>query len=301
MNRTALALLLAGFVFVAAFARDDEQPKKDDTDKPRLKPKKRDKEPPPIKEEKDKEKAKEEKDKDKAKVEKDKDKKDKEKAKEDELIPEDGPMGDPQEDERDVLERVSRNMRGAQDKLSNKETGDPTQQQQRDVLKDLDDLINRSQQQEQGGGGGGGAQQQQQDDQNDQDKQNQQGGAQKQQRTKAGQKMTQKQGQQQQARAQRQPRPRNQMARNDPKEGEGKGEKQKPMGGGGEDPGQGGNSDRGKETDEKQYKDVWGHLPESLRAEMNAYSNPKPFMPRYDDLIKKYYRTIAEQGRKKGD
>ena len=49
------------------------------------------------------------------------------------------------------------------------------------------------------------------------------------------------------------------------------------------------------------YKEVWGHLPESLRAEMNAYSNPQPFMPRYDDLIKKYYRTIAEQGRKKGD
>ena len=49
------------------------------------------------------------------------------------------------------------------------------------------------------------------------------------------------------------------------------------------------------------YKDVWGHLPESLRAEMNAYSNPSPFLPRYDDLIKKYYRTIAEQGRKKGD
>jgi hypothetical protein len=56
-----------------------------------------------------------------------------------------------------------------------------------------------------------------------------------------------------------------------------------------------------KERDTKTYKDVWGHLPESLRAEMNAYSNPKPFMPRYDDLIQKYYRTIAEQGRKKGD
>ena len=46
---------------------------------------------------------------------------------------------------------------------------------------------------------------------------------------------------------------------------------------------------------------VWGHLPESVRLQMNAYSNPSPFVPRYDDLIKKYYRTIAEQGRKKGD
>ena len=31
------------------------------------------------------------------------------------------------------------------------------------------------------------------------------------------------------------------------------------------------------------YKDVWGHLPETLRAEMNAYSNTKGFMPEYDD------------------
>ena len=31
------------------------------------------------------------------------------------------------------------------------------------------------------------------------------------------------------------------------------------------------------------YKDVWGHLPETLRAEMNAYSNTKGFMPEYED------------------
>ena len=31
---------------------------------------------------------------------------------------------------------------------------------------------------------------------------------------------------------------------------------------------------------------------------MNAYSNPRPFLPRYDDLIKRYYRTIAEKGQK---
>ncbi|MGH7172006.1 MAG: hypothetical protein ACRELG_17160, partial [Gemmataceae bacterium] len=46
---------------------------------------------------------------------------------------------------------------------------------------------------------------------------------------------------------------------------------------------------------------VWGHLPQTLRAQMDAYSNPQPFMPKYDDLIKRYYRTIAEQGRRKGD
>ena len=46
------------------------------------------------------------------------------------------------------------------------------------------------------------------------------------------------------------------------------------------------------------YKDVWGHLPESLRAEMNAYFNDKQFMAKYDDLIKRYYSAIAEKGRR---
>ena len=36
------------------------------------------------------------------------------------------------------------------------------------------------------------------------------------------------------------------------------------------------------------YKDVWGHLPESLRAEMNAYFNDKQFMAKYDELIKRW-------------
>ena len=49
------------------------------------------------------------------------------------------------------------------------------------------------------------------------------------------------------------------------------------------------------------YKEVWGHLPETLRAEMDAYSNSKGFMPEYESLISRYYRTIAEQGRRKGD
>ena len=49
------------------------------------------------------------------------------------------------------------------------------------------------------------------------------------------------------------------------------------------------------------YKSVWGHLPETLRAEMNAYSTTKGFMPEYEALISRYYSTIAEQGRRKGD
>jgi hypothetical protein len=312
MMRTALAMILTAVVGVGVFARDDEaeKPKGDNPDDaPRLKKKKRADvpPPPPVKEEKDKaekdkdkvEKDRAEKDKDRAKVEKGKkDKEKKAKDKEDDFVPEDGPMGEEREDEQDVLKRVGDNMRGVEDKLGNREVGDPTQQQQRDIIKDLDDLINRSQQQEQGGGG---ANQQQQNPDQDQDQQQQKQG-QQQQKQKAGQKKQQKQGQQQQQRAQRQPRQQRQqqqMAKNDKKE---QGEKKEDNGGQDGGKGKTGEGETGKIDDKReQLRDVWGHLPESLRAEMNAYSNPRPFMPRYDDLIKKYYRTIAEQGRKKGD
>jgi len=67
-------------------------------------------------------------------------------------------------------------------------------------------------------------------------------------------------------------------------------------------PGAGGPGREGKgSVESKTYKDVWGHLPESLRAEMDAYSNPQPFLPRYDRQIREYYKTIAAQGRRKGD
>lgn len=70
----------------------------------------------------------------------------------------------------------------------------------------------------------------------------------------------------------------------------------------GNNPGGGNNGpDNTRDINTEKYKDIWGHLPESLRAEMNAYSNPQPFLPRYDGLIREYYKTIAEQGRKKGD
>ena len=46
------------------------------------------------------------------------------------------------------------------------------------------------------------------------------------------------------------------------------------------------------------YKDIWGHLPETLRQEMNQYSREQ-FMPKYNELLKQYYATIAEKGRPK--
>jgi hypothetical protein len=40
-------------------------------------------------------------------------------------------------------------------------------------------------------------------------------------------------------------------------------------------------------------------LPQNKRKEMDAFSGSR-FMPRYEDLLRAYYRTIAEAGSKKG-
>jgi hypothetical protein len=46
------------------------------------------------------------------------------------------------------------------------------------------------------------------------------------------------------------------------------------------------------------YRADWGHLPLTKRLEMDAYSRER-FMPRYDEMLQQYYRTVAEQGKKK--
>ena len=47
--------------------------------------------------------------------------------------------------------------------------------------------------------------------------------------------------------------------------------------------------------------DVWGELPLALRAQMNAYAGQREFMAKHETLIRKYYRSISEQSRRKGD
>jgi hypothetical protein len=43
-------------------------------------------------------------------------------------------------------------------------------------------------------------------------------------------------------------------------------------------------------------KDFWGHLPETLRQEVDHYYRDR-FMPRYRDLLQEYYGRIAERDR----
>lgn len=335
MIRRTLSLLVGALVLCGLVVADDapKGEKEKPADPPRLKKKKRDGVPPVVDPEKAKDdtkeppvkdgKGKEPPVKEGGKEPPVKEGKGKDRGKDEALQPEDD-RGEPEEDDKDIIERINKRVRESEEKISNKELGEPLEQHQRDILKDIDSLINRKQQGGGGGGGGGGAQDNK-DDKDNQDKDKGggggggggaqekkegggEGGAKSRSEQRKQARNQQKQGQKNGGRqARREPRPQGgksgsggtKMAsgKEQPKEGSGM---PKP-GGGGNNPGAGkGGPTSDKENPLDPTKSEWGHLPESLRAEMNAYSNPQPFMPRYDDLIRKYYRTIAEKGRSKG-
>jgi pyruvate/2-oxoglutarate dehydrogenase complex dihydrolipoamide acyltransferase (E2) component len=190
---------------------------------------------------------------------------------------EEEPEVDPKELEekiKELMTRVGKNMREAETRLSNKDAGSATQDVERDIVKDLEELIQQTQRQ-----------QQQQQAQQKQRQQAEQNGS-----------MTPQQRLQQrlrQARANRERR--RKMARQQnsvaPQQSE------QPAG---TNP-LGGNAPAGEMSKIADlYKDIWGHLPEMLRQEMNQYAREQ-FMPKYNELLKQYYATIAEKGRSKRD
>jgi len=221
---------------------------------------------------------------------------------------------EPEMDQAEVLNRVGKNMRTSEDRLDHRELTDATRQVQEDILKDLDSLINQA---KNGGGGGGADQQQNQNDQQNQDNKQDQSGEKKNQGGKSGQYGKVKPGMasrkgglkgQQQAKAGQgkkpggQPqggqKPGEQQAKADPGQQGGGQQGEKPPQGQNGNQGGGGKSQGEPSKLAEMYKDVWGHLPETMRAEMNAYSREQ-FMAKYNDLIKQYYSTVAEKSRKK--
>ena len=295
MNRLA-SLIVAGAVVVAGFAVYAEPPADPGDDPPVLLKKKgapeiQDPVPPPA----------DDKDKDK-----DKDKKPDDAPKPN---PGDAQPDPPQQDPDEVLNRATKDMHRAEDRLANKEIDDGTRQAQDDALKDLDQLIDLSENppesKEDQSGGGGGA-----------------GGASKSDPSKSA---SSKSDPSRSASKSGSSGSSGSSGRKTKGKGKGKGTSKgqgssssgdrQPSGGKpDQQPGDpsgksanGGNGNGGKDVPPLKdrnadlYKDVWGHLPETLRAEMNAYSGAKGFMPEYEALIRKYYSTIAEQGRRQGD
>jgi hypothetical protein len=204
--------------------------------------------------------------------------------------PDDKGMGDAEpmadesgEDEQEVLNRVAENMRRSENDLANKELGEGTRQVQRDILKDLDALI----EQEKNGN-------QDSASSSDSSSSPSSGSKSKGSRSQSAKgKGGKKQGGTQMAKGSGQ--------NNQPKEGSNSKGANQP-GKMGTNPGSGGSGSKESDPDKLAdvYKDIWGHLPETLRAEMNAYASKEEFMNKYKDMLKQYYTTIAEKGRRKG-
>jgi hypothetical protein len=268
MMRRLLALLLFGVVGLAGFALAQEPPAKEE---------------PPVRLKKKKPRGE-----DKPRVDPDKpdEKKDDKAEKKDDkkTEPRDPEPVTQQEEEKEVLQRVVKNVHNVGERLAKNDLGEATQQTQRDILKDLDSLIQRSENPPQGneeqddnqsgGGGGGGSK-------------NKGARGAKMQSKRGGAKSGTRLGSSSQA-----------MSKSSPGKGKlgGKDGKNGKGGGGGHKD----NPQRNRAVDLHKH-DVWGHLPQTLRPQMDAYSNAQPFMLKYDDLVKRYYQTIAEQGRRKGE
>jgi hypothetical protein len=239
----------------------------------------------------------------------------------------------PEENEKELLERIGRNMRQVEDRLINKELDEATFQLEDDIIKDLDALIKKSEDDQNSGGGGGG--ENNQDMESGEQGMNQPQGGQGQpgggmakrnssrNKQSGGGSSKQQKGNQGGQQARNQPGSGG-MAKNQPSGqgmnqpmGQGMGQNQpmpqgmgqnQPMGqgmspGNGNNPGGGGQNDPNNPPDRNAdlYKDVWGHLPETIRAQMNAYSGREEYMSKHRDLIKQYYRTLAAQGRNNRD
>jgi hypothetical protein len=172
-------------------------------------------------------------------------------------------LPEPEADPKETMARIGKNMRTSEDRLAKKDPSDGTRQVQRDILKDLDSLITQAKRQQQ-------------------------------------------QNSQQQSMSQSSDPQRNQQARNrgpqstrdrstsqSQRPGQTEASKPKTHNQGGK----GGGSDKESNKIADVYKAVWGMYPELMRLELDSYAREK-YMARYSELLKQYYATIAEKGRK---
>jgi len=238
-------------------------------------------------------------------------------------------MGQPKDnlEEEEIFGRIGKNLKDVDDRLGNLELGEATLQKQRDILEDIDKLLKKNQsnqsqsnqsqsksssKSESSNKQPKGSPDNQDSNANDSDKgqnkQKQGGPKQGQQGTDPGKQ--QKQGAQGKADLPGNPESGNGQPKN--MQGQGKSDKgssEKSDGanqGKGDDKnsksGDGGKSDPSKDKVNPAadvFKEAWGHLPETLRAELNAYGVPNQFMDRYDEMIRKYYAKVAEKGARK--
>lgn len=174
----------------------------------------------------------------------------------------------------DRLERAIEDMRNAKERIDGEDTGHETQNRQKQAVTELEELLKQLRKQQQSSRN------------NPSQNQNpgQDGSQDRQQKVKPGQGDPQNSGSKDRSDnpgdphgGRRNPdKSRDSQARSDP--------------------------DRAAAAEQarraQMIKDVWGHLPPHLRAAMqNAFS--EKYLPKYEDLVKKYYESLAEKNRRK--
>jgi len=210
----------------------------------------------------------------------------KEKAEEPKRLKRPDEDSDPVEDPEKLKEQIAKDMQSAEQKLKAYDPGSETQSLQDRVIKNLDKLLDLARN----------------PPPSDQQQQQQQS---------KGQMGKQKSGQKQGQMSRRQQRTQRRQDQERLARGQQKG--QMPMGQQDQDqqeqnqqanrnnPRFGGGNTSGKANGMSDIvKDIWGHLPETLRQEVDHYYRDQ-FMPRYRDLLQQYYSRLAEQERRARD
>ena len=99
----------------------------------------------------------------------------------------------------------------------------------------------------------------------------------------------------------RQGQPKNQSANKQPQQTRQPPRDPKTTGGRVPDPSRGNPTDPGKPSlplEDEIVKEVWGHLPDKMRQQATQYYQ-QDFMPRYTELLKLYYASLAEKSERK--
>jgi hypothetical protein len=174
----------------------------------------------------------------------------------------------------EIIKRLNGNFEKSEERLGAKDPREETQKVQDRIIQDLDELL-KQQQDNQGGGGSGASSKS--TDKGQKGNQGANRGDSSQNKNKGGQ-----------------------NAKNDarPKQdGDGKG---KDGQGGGE-----GGTNKKNEPKKNTVADLlrrghWGDHPPKKRMELEIYGKER-FLPKYEDLLRQYYRTISESDRRKDE
>jgi hypothetical protein len=237
-----------------------------------------------------------------------------------------GPDGKPQQPRVDqsaeIMARIAKDMKSSVERLDQTDPGDVTRKIQGDIVDGLDELIKQNTKSQGGGGGGGGASkpkaaagggggsgQAKNTDMAKAPSQDKMGAASKGKqgddndqpgKAKSGEGPDGKEKDKGQGDGKDDQAGSGKKADKDDKMGQ-----TKPNEPGKDGPGGGG---QGSAKDDKGkvktniaadlHRNDWGHLPLAIRQDMDAYSRER-FMPRYDEALQQYYRSISEQGQRK--